>query len=133
MDVGYSYVVLRRGRRPQVVEGEVRENGDQGEEEAEKQQASLRDAAYGWSRLIVPPLKRPGHVIFDACVSNGSSLIRLYPHGLPCSYSCGQVLYHALQSRDRKAKMFITMRGNRRGVMRSLMLGRGGLRLGMRR
>ena len=41
----YSYFVLKRGQRPT---GESR-----------------------WPRLVVPPLKRGGHVIFDACCPSG--------------------------------------------------------------
>lgn len=32
---------------------------------------SLRREAYRWPRLVFPPLKRSGHVIIDACTSEG--------------------------------------------------------------
>jgi hypothetical protein len=33
--------------------------------------AKLRHEAYGWPRLIFPPLKRCGHVIIDGCTAEG--------------------------------------------------------------
>ncbi len=37
----------------------------------------LREEAYHWPRLVAPPLKRSGHVVMDACCSNGWSLSSL--------------------------------------------------------
>ena len=36
---------------------------------------ALRREAFTWPRLVAPPMKRSGHVIMDACCSNGV----LYP------------------------------------------------------
>ncbi|KAI9229601.1 MAG: mitochondrial small ribosomal subunit Rsm22-domain-containing protein, partial [Piptocephalis tieghemiana] len=47
-DRKYSYLILRRGARP----GRAR--------------------SWAWPRLIDPPLKRDGHVLIDACVSDGT-------------------------------------------------------------
>jgi ribosomal protein RSM22 (predicted rRNA methylase) len=51
-DSKYSYVVLRRGRRPQSA-------------------TSMESQAYHWPRLIQPPLKKNGHVVMDICSTNG--------------------------------------------------------------
>jgi hypothetical protein len=32
----------------------------------------LRSEAYGWPRLVFPPLKKSGHIIIDACTREGS-------------------------------------------------------------
>ena len=34
----------------------------------------LRSEAYGWPRLVFPPLKKSGHIIIDACTREGSCL-----------------------------------------------------------
>lgn len=34
-------------------------------------EATLRQEAFGWPRLIFPPLKRSGHVILDGCTAEG--------------------------------------------------------------
>lgn len=38
---------------------------------AEELQEALRLEAYGWPRLVFPPLKRSGHVILDSCTAEG--------------------------------------------------------------
>lgn len=38
---------------------------------AEELQEALRLGAYGWPRLVFPPLKRSGHVILDSCTAEG--------------------------------------------------------------
>lgn len=35
-------------------------------------EATLRQEAFGWPRLIFPPLKRSGHVILDGCTAEGT-------------------------------------------------------------
>ena len=40
----------------------------------------LRSEAYGWPRLVFPPLKKSGHVIIDACTREGS-----YPSHTPAT------------------------------------------------
>lgn len=37
---------------------------------------ALRSEAYGWPRLVFPPLKKSGHIIIDACTREG-------PYSLP--------------------------------------------------
>lgn len=39
---------------------------------------ALRSEAYGWPRLVFPPLKKSGHIILDACTREGS-----YPVPVP--------------------------------------------------
>jgi hypothetical protein len=117
-DVGYSYVVIRRGQRPQRPDGEVGRLGSVGLRGQQKQaqieapmaelsvqddavrpelvahvspkepalhsielaaevqpseevKSALRSEAYYWPRLVFPPLKRSGHIILDACTSEG--------------------------------------------------------------
>lgn len=38
---------------------------------AEELKEALRLEAYGWPRLVFPPLKRSGHVILDSCTAEG--------------------------------------------------------------
>lgn len=52
-DAKYSYVVLRRGQRPKVTEGDH------------------ASEAYTWSRLVQAPMKKQGHVIMDVCTKEG--------------------------------------------------------------
>ncbi|KIJ66366.1 hypothetical protein HYDPIDRAFT_180817 [Hydnomerulius pinastri MD-312] len=128
-DIGYSYVVVRRGPRPGVEAGSgpVGRVGAVGREAAERAvearsaapreleradesghpqspwdrpsarsrsafastaavpdpassadraHEALRREAYGWPRLVFPPLKRSGHIIIDACTQEGK-IIRL--------------------------------------------------------
>ena len=35
-------------------------------------EGALRSEAYGWPRLVFPPLKKSGHIIIDACTREGS-------------------------------------------------------------
>lgn len=42
----------------------------------------LRSEAYGWPRLVFPPLKKSGHIIIDACTREGSYLAPL-PTAVP--------------------------------------------------
>ncbi|KAG0169562.1 37S ribosomal protein S22 [Apophysomyces sp. BC1034] len=51
-DSKYSYVVLRRGRRPEETD-------------------SIQNQAYSWPRLVSPPLKNKGHVVMDVCAQSG--------------------------------------------------------------
>jgi ribosomal protein RSM22 (predicted rRNA methylase) len=43
-------------------------------------EAALRQEAFGWSRLIFPPLKRSGHVILDGCTAGGTKWQYIYLH-----------------------------------------------------
>jgi hypothetical protein len=121
-DIGYSYVVVRRGPRPETGDTEVGRMGGVGkraidkeaspqlpppeltvlgdetellekapspttppsesngpvppinepESHAELQQA-LRREAFGWPRIVFPPLKRSGHIILDCCSAEGEA------------------------------------------------------------
>ncbi|KAG6380818.1 mitochondrial small ribosomal subunit Rsm22-domain-containing protein [Boletus reticuloceps] len=115
-DIGYSYVVIRRGPRPDStaldargrpvgrtggVEREAIERANAGtsvlrelqrahEHRHDRTKAEprlespfdefdspselkevLRSEAYGWPRLVFPPLKKSGHIIIDACTREG--------------------------------------------------------------
>ena len=39
---------------------------------AEELQEALRLEAFGWPRLVFPPMKRSGHVILDSCTAEGT-------------------------------------------------------------
>lgn len=39
--------------------------------------AALRQEAYGWPRLVFPPLKRSGHIIIDGCTAEGELTNRI--------------------------------------------------------
>jgi hypothetical protein len=46
----------------------------------EEMERVLRKEAYGWPRLVYPPIKRSGHVVMDTCHSSGESTkFRSYP------------------------------------------------------
>lgn len=51
-DSKYSYVVIRRGKRPAT--DDIMEN-----------------QSYEWPRIIQPPLKKNGHVVMDVCSKEG--------------------------------------------------------------
>ncbi|KAI9014109.1 mitochondrial small ribosomal subunit Rsm22-domain-containing protein [Hyaloraphidium curvatum] len=65
LDSRFSYLVVRRGERPAVPKPLP---------DLYSPDTPLRDldaASFRWPRLIVPPLKRKGHVIFDWCAPSG--------------------------------------------------------------
>ncbi|KAL4070558.1 mitochondrial small ribosomal subunit Rsm22-domain-containing protein [Scleroderma citrinum] len=119
-DMGYSYVVVQRGLRPDAMAEPVGRIGAVGKDAMERQalthsaqvyvsdadaidaakatslphgdvntplnpvraqtlqpmaatdlEEALRREAYGWPRLVFPPLKRSGHIIIDACTPEG--------------------------------------------------------------
>jgi ribosomal protein RSM22 (predicted rRNA methylase) len=113
-DIGYSYVVIRRGPRPAIVTTKAGRIGAIGQSALEKEavptkelrlhsdykdapsceakslaeltslpqqitnvqsddalKEALRLEAFSWPRLVVPPLKRSGHVIIDSCTPEG--------------------------------------------------------------
>lgn len=51
-DIKYSYVILRKGKRPSP-------------------QSDMETQAYDWPRLIQPPLKKNKHVVLDTCSKEG--------------------------------------------------------------
>ncbi|PIA18546.1 Rsm22-domain-containing protein, partial [Coemansia reversa NRRL 1564] len=53
-DRHYSYVIMRRGPRPEKTSVE-----------------QLSKEAYNWSRIMLPPIKRKGHVVLDVCSNDG--------------------------------------------------------------
>jgi ribosomal protein RSM22 (predicted rRNA methylase) len=124
-DIGYSYIVVRRGPRPSFADAKSGRIGEVGrwalakeaslqvplrelkvhdhhnearfvgtessltnalsqsinpevsnnepQSRAELQEA-LRFEAFGWPRLVFPPLKRSGHVILDCCTAEGEMI-----------------------------------------------------------
>ncbi|KZO90224.1 Rsm22-domain-containing protein [Calocera viscosa TUFC12733] len=112
-DVPYTYVVIRRGRRPTLEADSERRGtgrlGSVGKEEVLREREkragqpqefhhdeepviglpeeeeevaistvmhadheAIRLEAYEWPRIVYPPLKRSGHIIFDMCTMNGT-------------------------------------------------------------
>ncbi|KAJ6623097.1 mitochondrial small ribosomal subunit Rsm22-domain-containing protein [Mycena sp. CBHHK59/15] len=125
-DMGYSYIVIRRGPRPPNPGTKVGRVGRVGQVALDKElesqipvkeiflhsehdsaqqgglnaspidviedievneepatpadlDAALRLEAYGWPRLIFPPLKKSGHVILDACTPEGKIMRMTVP------------------------------------------------------
>lgn len=76
-------------------------------------EATLRQEAYGWPRLVFPPLKRSGHVILDSCTPEGKhcSVSRCV------SYQCNvlQERSCALLFRNRKVNSHFMMLANPAG------------------
>ncbi|KAJ2599460.1 37S ribosomal protein S22 [Coemansia sp. RSA 1721] len=89
-DLSYSYVVLRRGTRPEnpvlsdSADVDSQQNSPVSISEAQsnpdkylpngylrKTQERLAGEAYYWPRIILPPIKRKGHVTADVCTVNG--------------------------------------------------------------
>lgn len=62
-DAKYSYVILRRGPRPSSMQINTATEPDD---------IKLSQAAYSWSRIVYPPLKRPRHITLDVCAGSGS-------------------------------------------------------------
>lgn len=48
----------------------------------EELQEALRLEAFGWSRLVFPPMKRSGHVILDSCTAEGQSVYLFIPSSI---------------------------------------------------
>jgi ribosomal protein RSM22 (predicted rRNA methylase) len=120
-DIKYSYLVIKRGIRPQPVQATIGRIGEVGRRALEKErrlektlkelkelnesgdadaltvssecssldddthgknfsdksydmnqvEEHLRQESYHWPRLVLPPLKRGGHVIIDGCMPEG--------------------------------------------------------------
>ncbi|TPX72656.1 hypothetical protein SpCBS45565_g00227 [Spizellomyces sp. 'palustris'] len=76
-DAKFSYVVLRRGARPNAKRHIDAQRNAQTHAQTNAQQddqglnTDMHTAAYAWPRIIAPPLKRDGHVILDWCGPSG--------------------------------------------------------------
>ncbi|KAJ1643209.1 37S ribosomal protein S22 [Coemansia erecta] len=90
-DLSYSYVILRRGKRPEkplLLSDSSADNSQQQSlvsiSEAQsnpdkylpngclrKTKEQLANEAYYWPRIILPPIKRKGHVTADVCTVDG--------------------------------------------------------------
>jgi len=113
-DIGYSYVVIRRGPRPSIPDVKVGRFGDVGRRQKQLEEAKrppveleldggnpqtssthvvaiaqsektmeshdrdteeienlMKAEAFHWPRLILPPLKKSGHVVMDVCGPSG--------------------------------------------------------------
>ncbi|THH04971.1 hypothetical protein EW145_g5134 [Phellinidium pouzarii] len=71
-DIGYSYVVIKRGKRPSstdrslhaVITADMLEQGFAADANSVHR---IRLEAYSWPRLVFAPLKKSGHVVIDGC------------------------------------------------------------------
>jgi hypothetical protein len=112
-DIGYSYVVIRRGPRPSIPDVKVGRLGDVGRRQKQLEEAKrppvelelddggpqtpstrviastsektleshdrepeeiddlMKAEAFHWPRLVLPPLKKSGHVVMDVCGPSG--------------------------------------------------------------
>ncbi|KAF9418485.1 37S ribosomal protein S22 [Podila epigama] len=87
-DAKYTYVVLRKGPRPvwnapaTVVDTltEAEKTGAKGRKFKKEpppppvtyeNESDMIAASHSWSRIVVPPLKKDGHVVIDTCAPNG--------------------------------------------------------------
>ena len=129
-DVRYSYVVIRRGPRPNSVETNAGRIGGIGlrvltkalenvpakELHVEGQTSAvapipenlsldlnpvltdfelrehLRKEAYQWPRLVFPPLKKSGHIILDACTSEGMYCVSYYQIENDSPFPSGKIM-----------------------------------------
>ncbi|KAL5535734.1 RSM22 [Sanghuangporus sanghuang] len=79
-DIGYSYVAIRRGKRPSLhqtsaTDGALHQSEPVGEDPVDR----IRLEAYDWPRMVFPPLKRSGHVIIDGCTLEGKIMRMTIP------------------------------------------------------
>ncbi|KAI8812123.1 mitochondrial small ribosomal subunit Rsm22-domain-containing protein [Cladochytrium replicatum] len=84
-DVKYSYLVIRKGPRPEHTGKEVTLRDNEKKKVAKKKRAEtteeqqpelpdlneLSQNSFHWPRVIAPPMKRGGHIIFDLCSPQG--------------------------------------------------------------
>ncbi|KAJ1919353.1 37S ribosomal protein S22 [Mycoemilia scoparia] len=92
-DLKYSYVILRRGSRPQqsattgnppsTVDISESTQGtststDQQDKDSNNNLEQLALASYSWPRVISPALKRSGHVIVEVCTDKGRLERRIF-------------------------------------------------------
>ncbi|KAI0281665.1 mitochondrial small ribosomal subunit Rsm22-domain-containing protein [Russula aff. rugulosa BPL654] len=121
-DIGYSYVVIRRGPRPSIPDVKVGRLGDVGRRQKQLEEAKrppvelelddgspqissthviaspqsektmdshdrdpgeiedlMKAEAFHWPRLVLPPLKKSGHVVMDVCGPSGNILRMTVP------------------------------------------------------
>ncbi|KAJ2616714.1 37S ribosomal protein S22 [Coemansia sp. RSA 1365] len=83
-DRHYSYVIMRRGPRPEKIILQKQTNNmvnanvpssdigaELSNEVDKKSTEQLSKEAYNWSRIMLPPIKRKGHVVLDVCSNDG--------------------------------------------------------------
>ncbi|KAJ2847168.1 cell wall biogenesis and architecture protein, partial [Coemansia brasiliensis] len=91
--VHYSYVIMRRGPRPVSIQEEGLDNSPNSHDsdavqadaqaisaspddrlpsgEMRKSTEQLAKEAFSWPRIVMPPIKRKGHVVADVCTVEG--------------------------------------------------------------
>ncbi|KAI5124137.1 hypothetical protein M0805_000948 [Coniferiporia weirii] len=69
-DIGYSYVVIKRGKRPTQMAATTEGSGQEIAVDVDNVH-QIRLEAYNWPRMIFSPLKKSGHVIIDGCTAEG--------------------------------------------------------------
>ncbi|CAG8790620.1 30172_t:CDS:10 [Gigaspora margarita] len=72
-DSKYSYVILRRGPRPRVPAETSKKLEKLTREDAIDTELArdFSTEAFHWARLILPPIKRSGHIVMDYCSNTG--------------------------------------------------------------
>ncbi|KAG0142662.1 hypothetical protein CROQUDRAFT_662190 [Cronartium quercuum f. sp. fusiforme G11] len=70
-DAKFSYVVIRRGRRPRTGTDAQSPTSLIAEGHDGPDEQGWMKHAIDWPRIILPPHKRKGHVIMDVCASSG--------------------------------------------------------------
>ncbi|KAI9504420.1 37S ribosomal protein S22 [Coemansia spiralis] len=83
-DIRYSYIIMRRGSRPVLLPEDLKEPEQVSSEIAQenpdeylpsgvrrKSKEQLSRESHYWPRIILPPIKRKGHVIADVCTVDG--------------------------------------------------------------
>ncbi|KAI9204581.1 mitochondrial small ribosomal subunit Rsm22-domain-containing protein [Polychytrium aggregatum] len=69
-DIKYSYVVIRRGKRP--VSPTLAGHSPEPHSGKPSAAPDLAAASFHWPRLVAPPMKRDGHVVLDTCGVSGA-------------------------------------------------------------
>ncbi|OMJ26796.1 Methyltransferase-like protein 17, mitochondrial [Smittium culicis] len=97
-DTKYSYLVIRRGPRPSLASNKTiespksldsnhvqnsnfRDHVDNEllqDNEEKLTEDTLISESYSWPRLLLPAMKRSGHVLVDVCSSNGDTERRIF-------------------------------------------------------
>jgi hypothetical protein len=82
----------------------------------EELDAALRLEAFGWPRLVFPPLKKSGHVILDSCTAEGEFYVQKQ---FKCALSKPHLQGKSCVSRFRslKANNLTMTHGNQAGVI----------------
>ncbi|WVQ83226.1 3-methyl-2-oxobutanoate hydroxymethyltransferase [Cryptococcus sp. DSM 104549] len=87
-------------------------------EDREEMEDSLRMEAYGWPRLVAPPLKRKGHVTMDVCAAEGhiQRVVHSKSHGKQAYYDARKTSWGDIFPHPTRGTPVIRHRGVRRMI-----------------